>query len=399
MRKSLAKLFIILLIFITCVCTCFSCSQSKIKIEFVVDGEVYHTLELEDDVVILFPEKPEKEGYVFLGWYFDSRGESDILKSDYLLKNDSVGNKIKVYAIFERDREVHLHHYVATVVPPTCESVGYTEYACSCNDKYREDEVPKKGHKFENYIYNNDSSCEVNGTESAVCANGCGEINTRIKENSALAHSFTEYTSNHDATYDSDGTKTAYCDNGCGKTSTVVDEGSKLIPGHVHEYDREVVLDIYKVRSATCVSKATYNKSCECGARGDEIFETGDLLPHNYENYLFDNNATCDVDGTKTAYCTMGCGESDVKIVVGSRLGHKFENYIYNNNALCEVNGTESAVCANGCGEIDRREKENSALTHSFTKYTSNHDATYDSDGTKTANCDNGCGTDDEIPM
>jgi hypothetical protein len=79
----------------------------------------------------------------------------------------------------------HEHSYTAVVTPPTCTEEGYTTYTCSCGDSYIDDYVPAAGHKWGEYI------------------------------------------SNNDATYDSDGTKTATC-SVCGATDTVVDEGSQL---------------------------------------------------------------------------------------------------------------------------------------------------------------------------
>lgn len=43
------------------------------------------------------------------------------------------------------------------------------------------------------------------------------------------AHSFDKYYSNNDATYDADGTKSAKCSNGCGNVNTIIDEGSMKI--------------------------------------------------------------------------------------------------------------------------------------------------------------------------
>lgn len=50
--------------------------------------------------------------------------------------------------------------------------------------------------------------------------------------------------------------------------------------GHTHAFTQEVVADKYKKENATCHSKAVYYKSCECGRKGTETFETGDMLPH-----------------------------------------------------------------------------------------------------------------------
>ena len=55
-----------------------------------------------------------------------------------------------------------------------------------------------------------------------------------------------------------------------------------------HTFDREVAVEGYKASDATCTSKATYYKSCVCGAKGTETFESGDLNPDNHTGTLGD---------------------------------------------------------------------------------------------------------------
>lgn len=47
-------------------------------------------------------------------------------------------------------------------------------------------EIPT-AHKFTNYTYNNDATVGKDGTETAICDNGCGEKNTRTKAGTALS--------------------------------------------------------------------------------------------------------------------------------------------------------------------------------------------------------------------
>ena len=46
------------------------------------------------------------------------------------------------------DKTMHVHNYVATVVPPTCTTEGYTIYKCSCGDEYNDNFIPA-GHKWD----------------------------------------------------------------------------------------------------------------------------------------------------------------------------------------------------------------------------------------------------------
>ena len=55
-----------------------------------------------------------------------------------------------------------------------------------------------------------------------------------------------------------------------------------------HTYNREVAVEGYKKSDATCTSKATYYKSCVCGAKGTETFESGELNSDSHTGSLSD---------------------------------------------------------------------------------------------------------------
>ena len=88
---------------------------------------------------------------------------------------------------------------------------------------------------------------------------------------------------------------------------------------------------------------------------------------HLFTNYVFNDNATCAEDGTETASCDYGCGETDTRTKAGSATGeHLFTEYHYNNDAACLEDGTETASCDYGCGKTDTRTKQNSAFGHNW---------------------------------
>ncbi len=56
---------------------------------------------------------------------------------------------------------------------------------------------------------------------------------------------------------------------------------------------------------------------------------------HSFTNYVSDNNATLDSDGTKPAVCDNGCGETDTIIDVGSKLTPTDASaFIFNNGVI-----------------------------------------------------------------
>ena len=150
-------------------------------------------------------------------------------------------------------------------------------------------------------------------------------------------------------------------------------------------------------KPATCTEKGVRTYTCTSSSHT----KTEDIpaLNHSFagQEYVSDNNATCEQDGTKTATCvrygTGGCMETDTVTDTGSKLGHFFEveDYVSNNDATCEQDGTKTAKCVRygtgGCMETDTVTDTDSKLGHLFEDYVSNNDATYEHDGTKTAKC------------
>ena len=148
---------------------------------------------------------------------------------------------------------------------------------------------------------------------------------------------------------------------------------------------------------ATCTGKGVRTYTCTSSSHT----KTEDIpaLNHSFDGqeYVSNNDATCEQDGTKTATCvrygTGGCMETDTVTDTGSKLGHFFEveDYVSNNDATCEQDGTKTAKCVRygtgGCMETDTVTDTDSKLGHLFEDYVSNNDATYEHDGTKTAKC------------
>ena len=173
------------------------------------------------------------------------------------------------------------------------------------------------------------------------------------------------------------------------------------IPALNHSFaGQEFVSD----NNATCEQDGTKTAKCvRYGTGGctetDTVTDTGSKLGHFFEveDYVSNNDATCEQDGTKTAKCvrysTGDCTETDTVTDTGSKLGHFFEveDYVSNNDATCEQDGTKTAKCVRygtgDCMETDTVTDTDSKLGHLFEDYVSNNDATYAHDGTKTAKC------------
>lgn len=75
-------------------------------------------------------------------------------------------------------------------------------------------------------------------------------------------------------------------------------------------------------------------------------------LDHSFTNYVSDDNATCTEDGTETASCDYGCGETDTRTKQNSALGHKWDTGIVTQAPTCGASGVMTYTCTRaGCQE------------------------------------------------
>ena len=176
------------------------------------------------------------------------------------------------------------------------------------------------------------------------------------------------------------------------------------IPALNHSFaGQEYVSD----NNATCEQDGTKTAKCVRYGKGgctatNTVPDVGSKLNHDFKDYVSNGDATCEQDGTKTAKCVRygqgGCTAEKTVPDVGSKLGHDFKSkdYVSNGDATCEQDGTKTAKCVRygqgGCTATDTVPDIGSKLGHDFTDYVYNNDATYTKDGTETAHCNHaGC--------
>ncbi|MDE6852394.1 MAG: leucine-rich repeat protein, partial [Lachnospiraceae bacterium] len=137
--------------------------------------------------------------------------------------NDIIGNQYGGTLTWQP----HTHSYQPVVTAPTCTEQGYTTYQCTrCNSSYTGNYVNALGHVsvIDPAVQ---ATCTKTGlTEGSHCS-VCGDVIIAQMTTQKTGHRFIDYVSNQDATYEQDGTKTAKC-NQCQATETITDPGSKL---------------------------------------------------------------------------------------------------------------------------------------------------------------------------
>ena len=71
--------------------------------------------------------------------------------------------------------------------------------------------------------------------------------------------------------------------------------GSGGDSAHICSYVCDVVKEEYFYSAATCTARAKYYYCCECGAKGTNTFEYGDMLAHTYDQTAAEDTYLKDV--------------------------------------------------------------------------------------------------------
>ena len=156
----------------------------------------------------------------------------------------------------------HEHTYSEweTKTSATCTEAGVEVGLCEVCFAEETREIPATGHTYGEWETKTPANCTDAEVEVRKCA--CGAEETR-EGDAALGHNFTE----------------------------------------------QVATEEY-LATANCGAKATYYLSCACGAKGEETFEHGDVLPHNYYvAEVFMPNCT---EGGYSTYKCRTCDDSYV---------------------------------------------------------------------------------------
>lgn len=93
----------------------------------------------------------------------------------------------------------------------------------------------------------------------------------------------------------------------------------------------------------------------------ETVAEETEAHEHSYKEAVT-TAATCTEEGVKTYTCE--CGDTYTEAIPAT--GHSFTNYVYNEDATYEADGTETAKCDN-CDETDTRTAEGTQLSYTYT--------------------------------
>lgn len=277
----------------------------------------------------------------------------------------------------------HEHNYAENVTAPTCTAGGHTLFVCDCGDSYISNDTAPLGHRFTQYMSNGDATCTVDGTKTAKC-DRCSVTHTVSDTGSAKGHRYTQsvvpaeclsdgytvYTCACGSTYQDDVVTAVGHDwsqwitilepteeaeglrqRSCTRCTEKQEEPiAKLPPVHKHSYTQTITQP-----GCTTVGYTTYTCACGDTYRADDVAALG----HSFTTYIIDNNATCTMDGTKSAQCDR-CNETHTIPNPNTAYGHSFSFWTVIQEATQQVDGIQERTCTVcGAKEVRTYQKQN----------------------------------------
>ncbi|MBR4881892.1 MAG: InlB B-repeat-containing protein, partial [Clostridia bacterium] len=356
-----------------------------------------------------------KSGTYFTGWNTKPDGSGvKVAPGSTLGGQMNNSDPITLYAQWADGSTGHVHSYNSTVTTqPTCTTQGVRNYKCACGSAYNE-AIPALGHNTTTYT--TPATCTTEGQNVTSCTRCGAAVTTKIP---ALGHDYKTTTTS--ATCTKEGTSVQTCSR-CGDSTTTTTpalghdyttttteatctEGGKTVKtckrcSNSFTTTTEALGHDYKTTTTypTCTEEGKTVKSCSrCG---DSTTTTTPALGHTFGGYVYNNDAVCGKDGTKTRTC-ISCQFKETVTAEGTATGeHLFYDYVSNNDATCTEDGTMTASCEYGCGETDTIKDAGTAKGHSFGDWTVTTEPTATSVGVETRACSACDATETrEIPM
>lgn len=233
---------------------------------------------------------------------------------------------------------VHIYQKTSTVAP-TCTEDGYSMYECvNCGDTYKDDTLPKTGHKWDEGTVTKEASCVEKGEKTYQCTHeGCEEKKTEEIAIDPQKHKLAEKPiSDPDCSQEKKGQKQVYCTNeGCDYNEYVE------IP-YEHQWVEDSHVD------PTCTTDGKIEKHCSvCSKTDTEILsKTGE---HTWE--LDSDTATCEADGIAIYKCTGDPNCTATRSEDSQKKGHNWGEWQVTTAASCSAEGEETRTCERGCIE------------------------------------------------
>jgi len=271
---------------------------------------------------------------------------------------------------------VYNHSYQRyAYVAPTCVKEGAEYLYCINEDCYetKVDVIPidVNAHSYDDWTVTKEATCNKTGLRVAYCVNEsaegtpCGYEASEIIPFDNNAHIFEgEWIRRTAPTCQYDGEAYRVC-----KVCDTTEE-TKVLPAHSDTWSNEE--GMYEiVLEPTCWREGLRKVVCEkCNANGTEVIPVSDN--HHWdpkipaEDEITYVAPTCEEDGYQVCVCRFHQSIEHIEILPAT--DHSFTKYVSDDNASCGVDGTKTAKCDN-CSATSTVTDEGSALTHTEGKW------------------------------
>ena len=149
--------------------------------------------------------------------------------------------------------DAHTHSYTVSVVEPSCNAGGYTEYTCECGDKYRAEETAALAHAWGPWTTQKPATPQEEGLQKRTCSNcQAAEEKKTDKLTENHTHSYTSEVAAPTCTTAGSTVKKCSAD-GCDETTI------EYVPATGHNF-----VDSWEVReAATCIANGVDYRVCQ----------------------------------------------------------------------------------------------------------------------------------------
>ncbi|MCM1364254.1 MAG: leucine-rich repeat domain-containing protein [Faecalibacterium sp.] len=189
------------------------------------------------------------------------------------------------------------------ITQPTCTKNGVMSTSCFCGAKLTET-ILATGHRFSNYISNNNATCTTDGTKTAIC-DICGDATDKIiDKGTALGHDYSdEWTIDKEPTCLEEGIKSRHCIR-CAEAAVDI-----TVMPREHHYILES-----STREPTCTEDGFNHFYCTICQ-----YSYGEVIPalgHDYSTeWTIDSNSTCGYNGYKSHHCKRCSAKTDITTI------------------------------------------------------------------------------------
>ena len=105
LKRSVLKVSTFLMLLLSVVMVFAACGKMEFKVDFIVDDAIYATINTNGEEVLKMPNDPEKDGYVFDGWYWDKDSWKKPFSANSLL-DAPLSSNMSVYAKWTTPEQV-----------------------------------------------------------------------------------------------------------------------------------------------------------------------------------------------------------------------------------------------------------------------------------------------------